>query len=247
MIQLDIILTLGGGLLILFAAVAAGVAWHAESGLIAMRRTPTLSAAEVAARHTWALRGAAPLGQAVEVLGTIECDEPLSAPYSETQCVAYEYSVHDERARTIKRPGARTTYKVEFGGRDDTSQRVKRFYVRDASGRVAVDPAGASIEMPETVARYEAYTGLGGSEHTIWREERALALGNRVFVLGYLCDDQGEPVIGRYPGAGQPFIISHRAEEALKARATAKTYGLYIGAVLGLAGAAVCFLWAYLT
>ncbi|HMQ33228.1 MAG TPA: hypothetical protein PKD53_21025, partial [Chloroflexaceae bacterium] len=148
MSNLDIILTVGGGLLILLAVVAAAVAWQAESDLVAVRRTPTLSAAEVAARHTWARRGAAPFGQAVEVLGTIECDAPLSAPYSETLCVAYEHSVSEQSERISGRPGARGAREFAFGGRDATSLRVGRFYVRDASGRVAVDPAGAAIQMP---------------------------------------------------------------------------------------------------
>ncbi len=247
MSALEIALLAGGALLTLAALVATAVAWHGEGRLLAMRDAPTLSAAEAAARHQRASYGAAPLGQALEVVGTIECDAPLRAPYSETLCVAYDYQVSEERELIIGRPGSRRARELELGGRDVQGARAPRFYVRDASGRIAVDPAGAQLDMIETVARYEAYTGLGGSEREIWREERALPLGNRVFVLGYLGNDGGAPIIGRHPGArGRPFIISHRGEGALRARVSLRSYGLYLGAVVSLAGAGACFVGAYL-
>jgi hypothetical protein len=214
---------------------------------MAMSATPTLSIAEVAERHRWATYGAAPFGLPVEVVGTIECDQPLQAPYSETLCVAFDYSVNEENERHVRRPGSHRTREIEFGGRDAYDHRTPRFCVRDATGLVTVDPAGARIEMVETVARYELFTGLGGSKREVWREEHALPLGNRVYVLGYLSTDHGAPIIGRHPTEkGRPFIISHRGEADLKVRAAGISYSLYLGAVLSLAGAVACFLGAYL-
>lgn len=245
MSTLDIILIVGGGALTLLALLAATVAWRGEGSLVAMREAPTLSAAEVAERFRWATHGAAPFGQPVEVVGTIECDAPLQAPYSETLCVAYDYNVTEESEQIIGRPGSRHARELEYGGHDAQGRRVARFYVHDATGRVAVDPAGAQIDLVETVARYEEYTGLGGREREIWREERALPLGNRVFVLGYLGNDGGAPVIGRHPGhPGRRFIISHHDERALRFRVGTRAYGLYFGAVLAVAGAAACFVGA---
>jgi hypothetical protein len=235
---LELILIAGGGLLALAAVAAVALAWRVEGGLLAMRDTPTLSVAEVAERHRWAAHGAAPFGQPVEVVGTIECDTPIQAPYSEALCVAYDYAVTDEREQLIGRPGSRQAREFEFGGHDAQQRHVPRFYVHDATGRVAVDPSGARFDMVETVARYEAYTGLVGGEHEIWREERALPLGNRVYVLGYLCDDGGAPLIGRHPSdPAHRFMISHRDERALGARVRRRAYALYLGAVLGAAGA----------
>jgi hypothetical protein len=246
MTTLDSMLIIGGVLLGLFAAGAAALAWRDESSLLAMGDVPTLSVAEVAERHRRAAHGAAALGQPVEVVGTIECDAPLRAPYSETLCVAYAYNVTEESERIIGRPGSRNARELEFGGRDEQNRRVPRFYVHDATGRIAVDPAGARIDMVETVARYEEYSGLGGAEREIWREERALPLGNRVFVLGYLTTEGGAPLIGRHPTArGRRFIISHRDEGSLATRTGLRTYGLYLTALLGAAGAAACFVGAY--
>ncbi len=244
---LDSLLILGGAILALLAIVAAALAWRGESSLLALDETPTLSVAEVAERHRWAAHGAAAFGQPVEVVGTIECDTPLQAPYSETRCVAYDYRVSEESERIIGRPGSRHAREFEFGGHDEHGGRVPRFYVHDATGRIAVDPAGARIDMLETVARYEEYSGLGGAEREIWREERALPLGNRVFVLGYLSTADGAPLIGRHPtDRGRRFIISHRDEGGLAARTGLRTYGLYLAALLAAAGAAACFVGAYL-
>lgn len=240
---LDIILITGGSVLALAALVAGAIAWSSESDVVAIATTPTLSVAEVAERHRWAVYGAAPFGAPVEVVGTIECDAPLQAPYSETLCVAFDYSVNEETERHVRRPGSYRTREIEFGGRDAYGNRAPRFFVRDATGLVAIDPAGARIEMVETVARYEQYSGLGGNEREIWRQEHALPLGNRVYVLGYLSNDQGAPIIARHPTErARPFIISHRGEADLKARARGTSYSLYLGAVLCLAGAVACFI-----
>lgn len=247
MSTLDLVLIAGGCILALTALLIAAIAWRGETNVIAMSAAPTLSIAEVAERHRRASYGAAPFGVPIEVVGTIECDQPLQAPYSETLCVAFDYSVNEENERRVRRPGSQRTHEVEFGGRDAYDRRAPRFFVRDATGLVKVDPAGAQIEMVETVARYEKYSGLGGSEREVWREERALPLGNRVYVLGYLTTDQGAPVISRHPTEkGRPFIISHRGEADLMTRTAGASYGLYIGALLSIAGAVACFLSAYL-
>jgi hypothetical protein len=247
MLPLDIILTVGGGLLAVAALVIVGLAWQGETRLEAIKAAPTLSVAQVAERHRWATYGAAPFGQPVEVVGTVECDAPLQAPYSETLCVAFDYNVNEEHEQHYRRPGSIHTHEVEFGGRDAYERRAPRFFLRDATGRVAVDPTGANLDMVETVSRYEQYTGLGGNEHEIYRTERTLPLGNRVYVLGYLGNDAGAPVIGRHPSEkSRPFLISHKGEAELKASVGRTAYGMYLAAIICLAGAVACFLAAYM-
>lgn len=245
MSTLAIALVAWGCLLALIAVAAAAFAWRIESSLLAMRETPTLSVAVIAERYRWAVHGAAAFGQPVEIVGTIECDAPIQAPYSETLCVAYDYAVSEESEQIIGRPGSRRAREFEFGGHDVQRRHVPRFFVRDASGRVAVDPEGARLDLVETVARFESYSGLGGSEREIWREERALPLGNRVFVLGYLGNDGGSPIIGRHPtDAARRFIISHRDERALSSQVRTRAYALYLGALLSAAGAVASFAFA---
>lgn len=239
MSHLDLILIGGGAALALAALVAAALAWRGESSLIAMHDTPTLSVAEVVERHRWAVHGAQPFGAAVEVVGSVECDSPLQAPYSDRLCVAYDYAVSEESERLVGRTALSRGREVETSSLDLHDRRVPRFYVHDATGRLAVDTAGAELDMLETVARYSRYTGEGGSEREIWREERALLLGQRVYVLGYVADDSGEPVLRRHPSdAGRRFLVSHRDEEALAAAVRRRSYSLYLAGGLGLGAAA---------
>jgi hypothetical protein len=232
--------------LALAGLTAAAVAWRGESSAIAIRETETRSVAEVIAQHRLGR-----LGRAVEVVGTIECDSPLRAPYSEALCVAYDYAVNEEKERLsygarygvnhqhslVDRNGDRTIAR-SF---DQHDSRVPRFYVRDASGRIAVDTAGAQIDLLETVARYESYTGAEANvERQIWREERALPLGNRVYILAYLANDGGEPVLMRHPiDRGRRFFISHRDEAALLRGTRLRAYSLYLFSGLAFGGALI--------
>ena len=93
--------------------------------------------------------------------------------------------------------------------------------------------------MPETMARYESYTGAElNIERQIWREEHAMPLGYRAYILAYLANDHGEPVLMRHPvNSGRRFIISHRDEQALLAHTRWRAYGLYLfsGIAIGTA------------
>src|SRR5690606_13791326 len=171
------------------AIVFAVLGWRRESGLIAIADVPTSSAAELAARHSAAGRGNIQLGDPVEVFGTIECDVSVQAPFTGTRCIAYDCHMTEERETRVGSTRYGRGYEIETHGHDAHDHRVPRFYVRDATGTVAVETAGATIELIETMARYEEYTGMGGSEREIWREERALPVGHQVYVLGYLGDE----------------------------------------------------------
>jgi hypothetical protein len=231
-------------LLILSSLIAAAVAWRGEGSAIAMREAETLSVAEVAAQHRLGR-----FGRAVEVVGTVECDSPLRAPYSEALCVAYDYAVSEDKERLgygasfgvnhqhslVDRKGER----LLAHNFDQHDSRVPRLYVRDATGRIAVDTAGAQIDLLETLARYESYTGAEANvERQIWRQERALPLGNRVYVLAYLATEGGEPLLMRHPAdRGRRFIISHRDEQTLLRSTRLRAYGLYLYSGLALGAA----------
>jgi hypothetical protein len=239
MTSLDLTLIAGAAVLLLAAIAAAVVAWRGESRLIAMREAPTLSIAEAIQQQRRIRSGSLPFGDAVEVVGVIECDAPLRAPYSERLCVAFDYQVSEEHEQRVGGRGYRRGREIETHGFDATDQRVERFYLRDATGRIAVETAGATLDMQETVARYEEYTGHGGREREIWREERALLLGSQAYVLGYLGELSGEPALMRHPLAPRrPFLISHRDERALGGATRWRAYALYLAGGLGLGGAA---------
>lgn len=233
---LTLIFIVAGLILLIAAVICAILAWRGESSLLMISDTPTSSVREVQLLHAQGR-----FGEPVEVIGTIECDTPLRAPYSETLCVAYEYAVNEEQERHTGRYRRRRR-EIELNSFDLSESRVSRCFVRDSSGRIAVDTAGAAIDMLETVARYESYTGLRGYEHEIWREEHAIPLSQRVYILGYLGSDQGEPVIMRHPlDPGRRFLISHRDEGALQAHTRRRSYLLYLAAGLSLGVAVLLF------
>jgi hypothetical protein len=238
MTSLQIALIAGGGALALIAVAVTVFAWRGETSLIAMAETETLSTTEVLERYLRARGGGQTFGEAVEVVGTVECDAPLQAPYSDKLCVAYDYVVNEESEQQIRGLGGRKGREVEFTSVNLDDRRVPRFYVRDGSGRVAVAPAGAQLDLKETVARYEEYSNLRGNEREIWREERALLLGEQVYVLGYLLDDGGQPVIGRHPlHPERRFLVSYRDERAFAGAMRRRAYGLYLAGGLSLGGA----------
>ncbi|MEI7769656.1 MAG: GIDE domain-containing protein [Chloroflexales bacterium] len=227
--------------------IAAIVAWRGEGSMIAIRETATLSVAEVFALHR-----AGRLGHAVEVMGTIECAAPLQAPYSEALCVAYSYTVSEDKGRLGYSYGYSPRHQHGLASRrgqqnighslDHQGAQVPRFYVRDSTGRIAVDTAGAQIDMPETVARYESYTGgiELNVERQIWREEHAMPMGNRAYILAYLANDHGEPVLMRHPvDHRRRFIISHRDERALLAHTRRRAYGLYLFSGISIGAALI--------
>lgn len=238
----SLILLIVAGVLGLVALVLAVVAWQQEGRLVAIRSTPTQSVSEVVGRF-----GSSSLGELVELIGTAECESPLVAPFSETSCVAFSYTVNEEQERWSRRAGQRPVRTFEISGRDDQIQHVKRFFLRDASGQIAIDPRDAQLDLLETVARFEHYNGIAGSSREVWRQEMALPVGNRIYVLGYLTNGDDGPMISRHPLEPQrPFLISYRDEAALVAQARLRSYGLYGGAVLAAAGAVIAGIAAWL-
>ncbi|EFO80189.1 hypothetical protein OSCT_1949 [Oscillochloris trichoides DG-6] len=221
--------------LALAGIITAIIAWRGESHIIAMRETETLYIAQVIEQHRQGR-----LGQTVEVVGTSECDVPLRAPYSSELCLAFEYTVNEEHERTERVRSLAPTHRFDLGhaaGREISShhlnihaERVPRFYVHDASGRIAVETQGAKIDLIEGMARFESYTGtLNDVEREIWREEYNLPVGNRVYVLATLGDVNGEPVLMRHPvDPKRSFLISHRDEQSYIKHTSIRTYGLYI-------------------
>ncbi|WP_129632948.1 GIDE domain-containing protein [Candidatus Oscillochloris fontis] len=227
-------------LFLTFSLTIAGIivaifAWRGEGHIIAMRETETLNIAQVVEQHRMGR-----LGQTVEVVGTSECEMPLRAPYSSDLCLAFEYVVNEEHERNVGHGGFRTRHHgglITNHGREISSnhlnihaERVPRFYVHDASGRIMVETQGAKIDLLESMARFESYTGIiNDVEREIWREEHNLPVGNRVYVLATLGDVNGEPVLMRHPIDPQrSFLISYRDEQSYLNHTRLRTYGLYI-------------------
>jgi hypothetical protein len=237
MTTLNIILFCAGGLLLLVAAFCVTAALRGEDRLLAILDTPTSSALDIHAIH----RNNGAYGQACEVTGVIECDASLSAPLSGQACVAYSHMLTWEEwgapGMFDKRSGTGDLV-YRTGGTEFDDRRAPTFWVRDASGRVLVDPINAELDLQEIDARYEVVTsGYGNSEQRTRREEKGLPLGQPVYVLGYLGERQGQPIIQRHVGdSSKKFLISYRSEQALTRANRLRTAVFYF--VAGISGSA---------
>ena len=186
--------------------------------------------------------GGEALAQPCEVAGTIEADAPLTAPLSNSACVAYSYQVtreYEEDVTTTDEHGKTTTETQQRSETASNDERRVRFFVRDATGRVLIDPADAELDLVDSGTRFDpaqqtsfTRTRTLGQRH----REQSLAIGTLVYILGCVVDGQGQPMIARSPkDHRQKFIISRRSERELAASAASAARNWYYGA--GGAGA----------
>ncbi|WP_195893023.1 GIDE domain-containing protein [Halopiger djelfimassiliensis] len=187
----------------------------------------------------------------IEVEGTaVPADEhgTVTGPFTETDCLAYTYSAQGKRGS-----GPDDAPRSDDGTYDvlDEGKASTRFYVEDETGRVLVDPAGATFEFtpethynaplsdtPEPVEEYMQRnpetrppdTLLHPVVSTILRNhnrfvERRLDIGDTVYITGYKRPategDSAEIVVGNGPNESE-FVISDRSK-----RWTAGEYGIY--------------------
>jgi hypothetical protein len=243
------------GILLVIAAIACVIiALNLDRRVIAMRATGTLSTSEVERLHRAGERGLR-----CEISGVIECDSPLTAPMSNIICVAYSHQVvqhvetgvysdfEDTRNNRATFDGL-MPHNREYTQIEAPNDRRVRFYVRDASGRLLVDPAWATMDMPRTNERYESITsGVDSARpETVgaWNTEDALALGSPVYVLGYLGEVYGEAALICHASSKEhPFVISHRSERELEQRVSTRSNLLYLGSgVAGVLGGVLIWL-----
>jgi hypothetical protein len=243
MTSLTIILLCAGGLLLIVAAICVTAATRGEDRLLAIMDTPTSSARDILAMHH--KNGA--YGQACEVVGVIECDASLSGPLSEKACVAYSHTLTWEewgRPGMFDKRAGTNDLVYRSGGTEFDDRRAPTFWVRDASGRVLVDPINAELDLQPIDSRYEVVTSsFGDSERRTRHEEKALPLGQQVYVLGYLGEHQGQPIIQRHPTTpAKKFLISYRDEQALTRSNRARAALFYfVGGISGSAGVLLIF------
>jgi hypothetical protein len=244
MTTLTIILLCAGTILLIVAAFCVAAALRGEDRLIAIMDTPTSSALDIHAIY----RNNGAYGQACEVTGVIECDAPLSGPLSGQACVAYSHSlIWEEWGKPglfDKRSGT-SDLVYRTGSTEFDDRRAPTFWVRDASGRVLVDPINAELDLQPIDSNYEVITsGYGDSERRTRREEKGLPLGQPVYVLGYLGERQGQPIIQRHAAdPSKKFLISYRSEQALTRANRLRTAIFYF--VAGISGSAGALLIAW--
>ena len=163
----------------------------------------------------------------VEVKGDVEADEPLVSDLARVPCVAFDCSVTEHwtttrterdskgRIRTVTEDHSETRY---------SNHGLIDFRVRDESGCAIVRPAGASIDMLDSMENLDGPMPDSPAARIVPRHsggdlsysESVLPIGQRVYVLGQVGPDYD---IRRPEVVDRPFIISYRSEESLRNRA----------------------------
>ena len=186
-----------------------------------LRDTPTSKAKGVFMGH-------------VEVKGRIECSRPLTSALAEIPCVWYAWSVGEHWKRTVvesyvdAKGVSRTRTRVETGTTTVASGgEMRPFDVRDETGAVLVQPAGANVEPASVFSRTcdrsdPLYYGKGpdgavaNSVHRRTFSETALPVKHPVFVAG-TARERRDVVAPEIAAARDQriFLISTRAEESI--------------------------------
>jgi len=208
--------------------------------------------------------GAGSFNQIAEVKGTIECDDPLESELSQTRCVHYSMQVTREYEETYWETddkGNRQQKTRRGSEAMANNTRSVAFFVRDGTGRIEVDPSGASLDTEKVFSEFRpgenqagglrfgrysfnpaTFATLAGGRRTLGYkfEESALPLGRPVYVLGEAVDNDGRLRIHKPGQKGASFIVSLKSEEQLLKGAQSSAKGMAIAAaivaVLGLAG-----------
>jgi len=175
----------------------------------------------------------------VEIEGTATTDDdhtPVRSPFTDTECLVYEYEVGEYRSR-----GKHSSWETLDEGIDGVP-----FVVEDDTGAVRVEPAGADLrladhttrvdggdEPPERIAEYVASTeavdsqdgsvdllvtelGYGNDQRFV---ERRLEPGESVYVYGTVTptgeSEWGSRLVGATVGDGEAipeFVVSDTSE-----------------------------------
>lgn len=229
--------------------LAVGLLWYSwqerrEANLMAA--TPTTPAAGV---------GKLAPGTLCEVIGTLRCPAPLAAEFSGTPCAHF-------KAEIIK---SETWYDTDGDGKRRQKSRDTTLHsniqhapciVEDASGRVALDLAGATIDVTETVRETTeikgagagtlvgAIVGIGTEKESQTRIENTLGFDIPVYVLAEVRADGsiGAPAKG---SRNKTFIVSTKSEEERSQKlASGSTFGVKFSGVLAVISA-LLIAWAW--
>ncbi len=165
-----------------------------------------------------------------EIKGVASCDQPITAPYSNLQCVYYSYKLK-RRQHSTSGGSSRTWHTIDSG-----SAGVP-FTLTDQTGAITVDPQGADLDaavivkglvqgadisqlMPEGVPKMLAGMLTQLATNPMKVEVRGVTAGQSLYVLGDVSRaPDGNLTVAK---GDNKFFISTKSEEQL-ARSLGRT------------------------
>ena len=206
--------------------------------------------------------GAGSFAEVAEVKGTVRCDAPLTSELANAQCVYYSMHVTREYEETYWDTDSKgNRVQKHRRGSETVSQNTRScpFDVEDATGKVAVDPSGASLTGEKVYDKFEpgepgspavsigrwrfdlSSVRLGAGRRTLGYkyEETIIPVGRPIYVLGEASDAGGKLAVRKPTKKGTSFIVSMKSEEELTRSAEGSNKGLTIGAAIAAAAGVV--------
>ncbi len=225
---------------LILAAILSVVGLIQLNKLKEFEETRTYTVQQLRSLHD---RSGSSLLQACEVQGTVECDEPLEAPLSKLPCVIYVHKIvreGEEMYEVTDRLGRREKRTREVQYTMPSEEKRLPFWVRDATGRILVDPQGAELDLKQTLERFERSQSqaIAGSRTLGFRRtEYVLQPGSPCYVLGCAVDRRGQPVLTSPLREHGRFLISYRTEAQITwATSMWALVSLVAAVVFGLTG-----------
>ncbi|HEY9738840.1 MAG TPA: E3 ubiquitin ligase family protein, partial [Trichocoleus sp.] len=233
-------MAISGIVVLIIGAVLFFVRRHQQNRAFSLKSARKTTAAELQATAQGVASeiGGGDWRDYVKVWGEVVTDTPIHSDLKQAPCVYYSYSVQREYEETVeeKDSDGRVTTRTQRGSEVLSSHSQSTpFYLKDASGKIQIDPEGADIETVEVVNEFQHGDPIGGmlsfgyykrtlsigfgnsSRRTLGYRYREciLPVGRSVLVLGAASDHSGEVAIAKPLAANQHFVISFKADEAL--------------------------------
>jgi hypothetical protein len=238
------------GLFMIFIGVASfavGIYFYKKKQLIA--DTPTSKIRSIA------------MGL-VEIFGQVLPikERLLKSPFTDKECVYYQFTI--EEYRSSGKNSQWVTIKKD--------EQRSRFYLKDDTGRVLVDPTGASIEArrdfeyqsglgrdpPEQVIRFLdsnnlAHDGFFGLNKTMRYRETIIVPDENLYIMGTAgenplkieaAENHVDSIMIQKGKYEKQYYISDKSEKQILKNLSALTYGIWgFGIVLIIVGAILLF------
>lgn len=181
-----------------------------------------------------------------EVQGNVVAQNPLKTPFSDRECVYYEFEVEKEVRRRGRGADGRPTTETDWETVEQDKKMIP-FFIEDSAGKVAVNPEGATIEPRDLgEQRFRRGERFGNdflrnllssvSDANMRVSEKALFVSEPAYVFGHVTEGaQGL----EFNKSGKKFLISHKSEEKVE-KSTARTATtMKVLGIIGLIGGVI--------
>lgn len=189
----------------------------------------------------------------VKLRGQIASDQPLLSEIKQESCVYYHTQVtQDYETVTYKRDPETSQRTKETKRSTETLVNQTRsvpFLLKDQTGQILIEPAGADFEKVEILNQFEPATAdvrtlqMGpfsfqvptpptGRQVLGYRyQESIVPIGQTAMVIGTVSDENGNLVIRQSTQSDQRFIVSFKSDEVYAAEASKSAQRLFYMAV----------------